>query len=72
MAKVTLGLACIREAFSSRIYVADAGRDSVFAYFKKRGMTAFFKDMVDCHMSIFYFVTQYEKIFDCLKGYFVP
>ena len=26
--------------FSSRIYVADSRRDSVFAYFEKRGVTA--------------------------------
>ena len=36
---VTLGLACIREVFSSRIYVADLRRDSIFAYFEKRGVT---------------------------------
>ena len=27
-------------------------------------MNALFKDMVDCHMSIYKFVTQYEKIFE--------
>jgi len=37
---VTLGLACIRRAFSSRIYVADSRHDSDSTYFGKRGMTA--------------------------------
>ena len=37
--QVTLGLACIRGVVSSRVYVADSRRDSVFTYFGKRGVT---------------------------------
>ena len=36
---VTLGLACIRGVFSSRIYVADSRHDSVSMYFGKWGVT---------------------------------
>ena len=39
MVQVTLGLACIREVFLSRIYVADSHCDSVFTYFGKRDVT---------------------------------
>jgi len=37
LVQVNLGLACIRGVFSSRIYVADSRRVSVFTYFGKRG-----------------------------------
>jgi len=36
-----LGLAYMRGAFSSRIYVADSRRDSAPSYFGKRGVTLF-------------------------------
>ena len=39
LVQVTLGLACMRGVFSSRIYVADSRRDSVFMYFEKRDVT---------------------------------
>ena len=38
-----LGLACMRGVFSSRIYIADSRRDSVFTYFEKRGVTEFMR-----------------------------
>jgi len=37
--KLILGLACIRGVFSSRIYVANSHRDSIFTYFDKRSVT---------------------------------
>ena len=40
LVQITLDLACIRGTFSSRIYVADSYRNSVFTYFKKRDVTA--------------------------------
>ena len=41
LVQITLGLAYICGVISSRIYVADLCRDSVFTYFGKRGMTGF-------------------------------
>jgi len=39
LVQVTLGLACIRGVFSSRIYITDSRRDSVSTYFGKQGVT---------------------------------
>ena len=39
LVQITLGSACIRGVFFSRIYVADSRRDYVFTYFRKRDVT---------------------------------
>ena len=39
LGQVILSLECMRGVFSSRIYVVDSRRDSVFMYIGKRGVT---------------------------------